>query len=73
MEIAIKFDNLDGFAMAEGDEEASPLVITASDEFQEKKKKKYISFNIEIGAKTARFLALKSDVKEFFEAIKKSV
>lgn len=75
MESRIELDNLDGYAMAEGDEEASPLVIVATDEFQEgeEKEKNYISFNIEIGAKAARFLALKSDVRVFFEALKSSV
>ncbi len=75
METILELDNLDDFAMAEGDEEASPLIITATDEFQEgeEKEKNYISFNIEIGAKAARFLALKSDVRTFFEALKSSV
>ena len=75
METKITLDNLDGYAMADGDEEASPLVITATDEFQEgeETEKNYISFNIKMGAKAARFLALKSDVRAFFEAIKKSV
>jgi hypothetical protein len=61
--------------MAEGDEEASPLVIIATDEFQEgeETEKNYISFNIEIGARAARFLALKSDVRVFFEALKSSI
>jgi hypothetical protein len=75
MEIKIALDNLDGFAMADGEEEASPLVITATDDFQEgeENEKNYISFNVEIGAKAARFLALKSDVKEFFKALKKEI
>lgn len=75
METKITLDNLDGYAMAEGDEEASPLVITATDEFQEGEasEKNYISFNIEMGAKAARFLALKSDVRAFFEALKSNV
>lgn len=75
METKITFDNLDGYAIADGDEEASPLVITATDEFQEgeESEKNYISFNIEMGAKAARFLALKSDVKSFFEALKKNI
>jgi hypothetical protein len=75
METKITLDNLDGYAMAEGDEEASPLVITATDEFQEgeEKEKNYISFNISMGAKAARFLALKSNVRAFFEALKSNV
>ena len=75
MDTTITLDNLDGYAMAEGDEEASPLIITATDEFQEgeEKEKDYISFNIKIGAKAARFLALKSDVRTFFEALKSNV
>jgi hypothetical protein len=73
METKIILDNLDGFAMAEGDE-PQPLVITATDEFQDDEtEKNYIAFNIEIGAKAARFLALKSDVRAFFEALKKNV
>jgi len=75
MEQKLTLDNLDGYAMAEGDEDKSPLVITATDEFQEgeETEKNYISFNINIGAKAARFLALKSDVRAFFEALKKNV
>ena len=75
MEITLSLENLDGYAQAEGDEEASPLVITATDEFQEgeETEKKCISFNIQMGAKVARFLALKSDVRTFFEALKSNV
>jgi len=75
MEVKIALDNIDGYAMAEGDEEPSPLVITATDEFEEaeESEKNYISFNIEMGSKVARFLALKSDVKTFFEGVKKIV
>ena len=73
MEVKIELDNLDGFATADG-EEVSPLVITATDDFQEDEtEKNYIAFNIEIGSKAARFLALKSDVREFFEALRKNV
>jgi hypothetical protein len=73
METKIILDNLDGFAMAD-EEESQPLVITATDEFQDDEtEKNYIAFNIEIGAKVARFLALKSDVRAFFEALKKNV
>lgn len=75
MEIVLSLDNLDGYAQSEEDEEVNPLVITATDEFQEgeETEKNYISFNIKMGAKAARFLALKSDVRSFFEALKKSV
>lgn len=75
MEITLSLDNLDRHAQAEDDEEENPLVITATDEFQEgeETEKNYISFNIRIGAKAARFLALKSDVRTFFEALKKNV
>jgi hypothetical protein len=74
MEARIILDNLDGIAMANDDEEVKPLVITATDEFQDSDSNKgYIAFNIEIGSKAARFLALKSDVREFFESLKKNV
>ena len=73
MEFSISFDNLDGFAKAEGDDDASPLVITATDEFSEETEKNFIAFNVQIGAKAARFLALKSDVVEFFGQLREGL
>ena len=72
METKLALDNLDGFAVAEEDDDTR-LIVTATDDFEEAEegKKGYIAFNIQIGAKTARFLALKGDVKEFFQALKK--
>lgn len=75
MEVSINFEDLDKHLANKEDDEVSSLVITATDDFQEDEvsEKNYISFNIETSSKIVRFLALKSDVRTFFEALKKNV